>query len=92
MKKLNRKPVYSAKPGECENVVVKDYSKQAVADTGWIKNVLTNVEERTTVEKEGDRFNVQIEMRGGLFLPPVEQPQGVLNYNGRGSGKTRRND
>lgn len=32
MKKLNRKPVYSAKPGECPNVEVKDYgSKSATA-------------------------------------------------------------
>jgi hypothetical protein len=31
MRKSNRKPVYSAKPGECENVLVKDYDKKPPA-------------------------------------------------------------
>lgn len=74
MKKLNRKPVYSAKPGECENVLVKDYGKQVVADTGWQPYpLLEGGEIKTTIEKEGGVYHVKHETKFGLFLPPLQK-------------------
>jgi hypothetical protein len=73
MRKRKRKARYSAKPGQIENLQAKDYTEpKLIADSGWIKNPF-GIEERTTITKNGDRYDVEMQMQGALFLPPLKK-------------------
>lgn len=71
MRKRKKRPHYTAKPGQLDSAQVKDYAAQIIHDTGWLKNPFTGFSERTTVEKHGDRYDIKIEMEGGLYFKPA---------------------